>query len=444
MSRFDAISIFRAACAAVLPEGSLPAFIKKTATGFLLDDKHYSRENFNRVKVLAMGKAASSMALVTHELLDDLITDGLVVTKTGHALPGIPWPIIEAGHPVPDQNSVDAGRSVTNFLSGLNEDDLLIVLTSGGASSLVSDLPANAILADLQKLFTALLLSGANIREMNTVRKHLSIMKGGQLARLVYPATVHNFVLSDVPGDDLSTIASGPFFPDNGTFSDAADVLHKYGLYEEMPAPLLHRIEAGLEGRIADTPGEGDRIFDRVYHHLVATNRIAMEAAAREAHKLGYRVLNSSSQLEGECRFTAANMVNEISQLEIDVPTCVIAGGETTVTINGQGKGGRNQEFALSALNALLQIDTVNWPVILSGGTDGSDGPTDAAGAIVDALLVEQMWRFGLDTGPFLENNDSWHFFAALDGLLITGPTQTNVMDLVIILLQKPLGENDI
>ena len=169
-----------------------------------------------------------------------------------------------------------------------------------------------------------------------------------------------------------------------------------------------------------------------------------MDAAAREAHRLGYRVLNSSNQLEGECRFTAANMVNEISQLEIDVPTCVIAGGETTVTINGQGKGGRNQEFALSALNALLQLDTVNWPVILSGGTDGSDGPTDAAGAIVDALLVEQMWRQGVDPEPFLEDNDSWHFFAALDGLLVTGPTQTNVMDLVIILLQKPLCENDV
>lgn len=421
----------------------MPLFIQRSGQSFWLGEQGYNRDSFEKVYLVSMGKASVAMALELQALMGDLVDEGIVVTREGHWLPGLQWPLIVAGHPVPDENSIRAGMAVKALVSKAGEKDLLIVLVSGGASALVADLPDNCNLDMLQALFRDLLHSGAAIDEMNTVRKHFSLLKGGQLARLAFPARIHQFVLSDVPGDDLSVIASGPFYPDASSFEDCDRVLHKYDLADHLQVPLKQWLEAGLQHKIPDTPKPGDPVFDSIVHHLVATNTIAMKAAAQKAEALGYDVVLVERSLSGECRDAAVTLLREIRADLHPRPACYIAGGETTVTIrkDNRGKGGRNQEFVLSALRFLLEEEKAGrlagWPVVLSCGTDGSDGPTDAAGAVIDEHLVHRMHSLQLDAGKFLEAHDAWHFFEATGGLVITGPTQTNVMDLVVILVHR-------
>jgi len=309
-------------------------------------------------------------------------------------------------------------------------------LSGGGSALLVA--PAEGISLENKQEVTRLLLAcGADIHEINTVRKHLSRAKGGELARWAHPATVVSLILSDVIGDDLNAIASGPTVPDPGTFVDTEGVLKKYDIWGRVPKSVRGRIQKGLEGNIADTPKSGDAVFQRCYSELVGTNIQALKAAGGAAQKLGYHPLILSSTVAGEAREVAKVLTAIAREVRSSAnpappPACILAGGETTVTLQGDGKGGRNQEFALAAAMLLDGIENV---VLLSGGTDGTDGPTDAAGAIADGHTVSRARAKSLDPLDYLRRNDSYHFFQALGDLVITGPTRTNVMDVYMVLV---------
>jgi glycerate 2-kinase len=332
--------------------------------------------------------------------------------------------INECGHPIPDGRGIRGARRIAGIARQAGPRDLVICLISGGASALMP-LPSRGItLAKKQKITRSLLASGATIHEINCVRKHISAIKGGQLARLAYPATLVTLILSDVIGDDLDAIGSGPTVPDRSTIADVQAVGAKYGIAIDA---------AGL----AETPKPGDPIFTRATHVLVGSNELAVEAAAREARRLGYRTLVLTSFLEGEAREVARVHAAIAKEIEahgrpVPRPVCVISGGETTVTIRGQGLGGRNQEFALAAA---IDIADLHGTLILSAGTDGTDGPTDAAGAVVDETTLARAGALGLDAAAFLRNNDSYRFFEATGDLIKTGPTGTNVADIQIMLV---------
>ena len=314
----------------------------------------------------------------------------------------------------------------------------MIALISGGASALMVDCPPAASLFDVQQLFAALLACGATIGEMNTVRKHLSPgIKGGQLVRSAFPATLVSFILSDVPGDQLDIIASGPTVADTSTFKDAWYVLEKYNLVNGLPASLKDWLKDGVHGVIADTPKPGDKIFENSHTFLIGTNHIALQAAEEKAKQLGYATSIISGNLTGEARVKAAELVQHVSGYHGPRPACLLMGGETTVTIKGNGIGGRNQEFALAALLAIKRHNGFanKIPIILAAGTDGTDGPTPAAGALVDGLSLKLTREKKLAAENYLEENDSYTFFQEVGGHIITGPTQTNVMDVVVVLI---------
>jgi hydroxypyruvate reductase len=344
--------------------------------------------------------------------------------------------VIEAGHPVPDPQSIKAGQSVVALLDELTANDLLIVAISGGASALLCA-PAEGITLTAKQQTTDLLLrAGADIHELNCVRKHLSLLKGGQLAARAYPARVLSLLLSDVVGDSLDVIGSGLTAPDPSMFSQAVRVLETRGVWPHVPLAVREHLEKGARGEIAETPKPGDGLFQNVSNVIVGSSRQALEAAAEEAKRRGYRPLILSSRIQGEARAAArlhADILWEAitSGHPIRRPACILSGGETTVTVRGEGKGGRNQEFALAAALALEGADNI---LLLSAGTDGTDGPTDAAGALADGDTVARAAQKGLDAAAYLARNDSYAFFDALHDLVKTGPTGTNVMDVNIML----------
>ncbi|MGC8880606.1 MAG: glycerate kinase type-2 family protein, partial [Anaerolineae bacterium] len=374
------------------------------------------------------------------------LTHGLVIVKRGY-LGHIGGPkaieFVEAGHPVPDQAGMDAAQRIVELLQQTTARDLVICLISGGASALMT-LPAPGIsLEDVQVLTRALLACGATIHEINTIRKHISQLKGGQLARWAAPALVISLILSDVVGDALDVIASGPTVPDPTTFADAWSVLERYSIVDKVPRSIVAHIQAGMEGAVTETPKPGDEIFARVHNIIIGSNRIAAHAAAATARQLGYQTLLLTTFLEGEAREVgkvlaslAKGMIRGETLLPPAValhpPACLILGGETTVTLRGNGCGGRNQEMALAAAIALD-----GWPHVLVTclATDGNDGPTDAAGAFVDGSTVRRAAALGLNAADHLARNDAYAFFAPLGDLVITGPTHTNVNDLAIVLV---------
>ncbi len=325
---------------------------------------------------------------------------------------------------------------------GLGQRELVICLISGGGSAL-SPAPVEGItLAEKQEVTRLLLACGATIHEINAVRKHISQIKGGQLARLASPATLITLVLSDVVGDSLDVIASGPTVPDTSTFADCLEILRKYRLSDTVPVAIRRHLEAGVAGAVPETPKPGDPVFSRTQTVIIGRNLQALEAASRQATALGYRPLILSSAIEGETREVArvhAGIAKEVlaSGHPIRPPACILSGGETTVTLRGQGKGGRNQEFALALA---LDIDHMPGIAALSAGTDGTDGPTDAAGAFADWTTCARAEQHGLPPREALEHNDAYPFFERLGDLLITGPTQTNVMDVRIILITDGLS----
>lgn len=394
---------------------------------------------FRRIFVAGAGKASASMAQAAEQVLGDRICSGLINTKDDHLAPVRHIALHQAGHPVPDQRGVAGARRIAALASQAGRGDLLLCLISGGASALLP-LPADPVtLVEKQETTRLLLACGATIHEINAVRKHLSAIKGGQLARLAAPASVLSLLLSDVVGDPLDVIGSGPTAPDRSTFRTAWSVLEKYSLQTQVPAPVRLRFEQGLAGRIPETPKPGDPCFAHTRNLVVGSNRLAVGAAAQKARQLGYRPLVLSTTIEGETRDVAAMhaaIAREIftSGRPVPPPVCLISGGETTVTLRGGGLGGRNQEFALAAAIAL---DGLPGILAFSAGTDGTDGPTPAAGAMADGATLARAAALGLDAAAFLARNDSFHFFEPLGDLVCTGPTGTNVMDVRLVLIRK-------
>jgi hydroxypyruvate reductase len=373
------------------------------------------------------------MAAAAEEILGERIESGAINTKYGHGQKLVRIETFEAGHPVPDEAGVEGAQRQLDLLANLPREALVLCLFSGGGSALLPA-PAEGIsLAEKQQMTRLLLSCGATIDEINTLRKHLSALKGGLLTRVAAPARVVSLMLSDVIGDPLDTIASGPTHPDSTTFADCLEIVDRYDLRQQLPARVRQRLKAGARGQIPETPVEGDPCFANAQSLVVGNNILAIDAAERHARSLGYEVLVLTSRLQGEAREAAsalAAIAQEVSTANRPIarPACIIAGGETTVSLRGDGKGGRNQELALPL---------AGWSniTLLSGGTDGTDGPTDAAGALVDGDTTSRASAQGLNARTFLDRNDSYPFFQALDDLVITGPTGTNVMDLQIILI---------
>jgi hydroxypyruvate reductase len=388
------------------------------------------------IYVVGAGKAGASMAKAAERVLGRRITAGLVNVKDGHVAKLRRIELNECGHPVPDERGVAGAARIAGIAAAAGKDDLVLCLISGGGSALLP-WPAEGITLEEKQSVTKLLLAcGANIHEINSVRKHISRIKGGQLARLASPATVESLLLSDVIGDDLDVIGSGPTAPDSSTFASAVAILEKFGILGRVPAPVRDRLQRGVRGEIEETPKPGDAIFSRVRNIVVGSAALALDAAARKAKELGYRPLVLASRIQGETREIARMHAAIAAEVVRDArpvrpPACIITGGETTVTIKGEGLGGRNQEFVLAAA-----IDIAGLPdtVAFSAGTDGSDGPTDAAGAIADGATL----RRGPDARAYLDRNDSYHYFEKLRDLVITGPTNTNVMDVRLMLIGAP------
>ncbi len=436
-SRRDANSIFESALTAADPGRCVARFVSSEDTHVRLDDERLDLANISQIVVVGAGKATPAMAVGLEEILGDRISAGTINTKYGHGLPLSRIETVECGHPIPDAAGVRGTERMRRYVSNLDEAALVIALFSGGGSALMPAPVDGVSLAEKQDTTKALLECGATIDELNALRKHLSSIKGGRMSRLAYPATIHSLVLSDVIGDQLDTIASGPTHPDSSSFADCVAIAKRYDVYDELPVSVRRHLESGVDGAIAETPGADDECFVRTSTRIIGNNSLAIEAAQETAYELGYRTLVLSTRLQGEAREVAtmlAAVAQEISTANQPVcaPACVISGGETTVTIRGGGKGGRNQELALAAAVAL---DGWNGVTLLSGGTDGTDGPTDAAGAIVDGGTLQRARERGLEAQPFLDRNDSYNFFSELGELVITGPTNTNVMDLQILLV---------
>jgi hydroxypyruvate reductase len=435
--RRDALSIFHSALAAVDPEEAVRRHLRFEAGILAVEDRRYDLNACARVLVVGAGKAVAPMAKALEDLLGDRIDTGLLVVKDGHGLPLKRIRIREAGHPVPDERGVAGTLEILNLLESAGERDLVICLISGGGSALLIAPSESIRLADKQAATKDLLACGATIHEINTVRKHLSRAKGGQLARAAHPAAVLSLILSDVVGDDLDVIASGPTVPDRSSFKDALEILQRYEIWDRTPVAVRARLSQGAEGLLAETPKPGDPALQRNTQVLVGSCLGALTAAARAAERFGYRSLILSSKAEGEAREVAkafAAVGKEIlsSSHPLEPPACVLLGGETTVTLQGEGRGGRNQEFVLAAAIAL---DGTHPAVLLAGGTDGTDGPTDAAGAIADGFTIARARSLGMDPFAFLKRSDSYHFFKPLDDLIMTGPTRTNVMDVYMMLV---------
>jgi hydroxypyruvate reductase len=434
--RNNALAIFQAALKAADPVQAVLSHLRRDRETLIAGKRRYPLRGFEKIWVVGAGKASAAMALAVERVLGPRIAGGVVCVKYGHGAPLKRVSVHEAAHPVPDQAGVAGAARIVEVAGNAGPRDLVIGLISGGASAL-TPLPAEGISLEEKQVTTKLLLEcGASIHEINTVRKHISAFKGGRLAERAAPATLITLMLSDVIGDSLDVIGSGPTVPDESTFGTARAILARYGLLPKLPQAVLRRIEEGFEGLVEETPKRGDPVFRKTHNLVVGSNRLAVDAAAKKARALGYRTLVLSTFIEGETRDVArmhAALLKEVraSARPVKPPCCLISGGETTVTIRGAGLGGRNQEFVLAAA---LDLDRMPDVVVLSGGTDGTDGPTDAAGAIADGATLQRARDAGLDARDYLARNDSYRFFDALGDLIKTGPTRTNVMDVRLLL----------
>ncbi len=432
--RADALGIFRAGLAAADPRAAVLASLSRKGNILRVGNEQYDLSR-GRAIVIGAGKADAPMGQAVEAVLGDRIAAGAVTVKYGYTAATRRIKVNEAGHPLPDANGLGATREALALLAGLAEDDLVICLLSGGGSALFDLLADGVSLDDLRVLTDSLLRCAATINEINALRKHLSQVKGGQLARLARPARVLSLILSDVLGSPLDVIASGPTAPDSTTFGDALAILDKYKLRDQVPTGIRDHLERGARGEIPDTPKADDPLFTRVLNVVVADNALACTAALEAARARGYAANLLSTTVQGEARDAAADLVRQAKEVLASpgsLPVCLLAGGETTVTIRGEGKGGRCQEFALAAA---IQIAGLERAVVLAAGTDGSDGPTDADGALADGTTVARAAAQGMDAAAYLANNDSYDFFRPLGDLIITGPTNTNVNDLMLVLV---------
>ena len=435
--REDARSIFAAGLAAAEPGRCMHRILTLDGKQLHCGSHHIALDSISTLRIVGAGKATAAMAAAAEEILGDRIEAGAINTKYGHALDLNRIETFSAGHPVPDEAGVAGTQRQLELVQDLDPNALVICLFSGGGSALLPAPAPGLTLAEKQDTTRLLLACGATIDEINALRKHLSAVKGGLLARAAAPARVLGLMLSDVIGDPLDTIASGPTHPDSTTFSDCLELVDRYNLRRELPGQVRQRLEDGSQGQIPETPKLSDPCFAQTENLVIGNSTLAIAAATERARTLGYEVLVLTSRLQGEAREAAAALASIAQEVAtanrpIARPACIIAGGETTVTLRGDGKGGRNQELALAAA---LHLDGWSTITLLSGGTDGTDGPTDAAGALVDGETLTRARAQDLEARTFLDRNDSYSFFKTLNDLVVTGPTGTNVMDLQIILI---------
>lgn len=436
----SAFEIFYSSLKAVDPFDSVKGYADKIRSV-------YGSGNFSKLIVIALGKAACPMAKAIEDSLGEIIDAGIMITKYGHCNPPIAplekvgkegfakIKIFEAGHPLPDENGVKGTDEIIKLLKDADEHTLVVCLISGGGSALLVSPYEGISLNEKREMTSLLLRAGGDINELNTVRKHLSKVKGGRLAKIAYPSKVISLILSDVIGDKLDIIASGPTSPDTTTYADSLKVLEKYGLIEKAPKIIIEVLQKGAKGLIPETPKKEDKIFHNVENIIIGSNKIAVDSARTKAKELGFQTEIISYDLTGEAKDAGkwlATKAKDSRGQGFEGSRCLISGGETTVTVKGKGLGGRNMELALAFA---MEIEGVDGVTLLSAGTDGTDGPTDAAGAIVDGETVKKAKAAGLGPVEYLANNDSYNFFRKIDGLFITGPTGTNVMDMQIVLL---------
>ncbi len=436
-ARALALESLECALNAADPESLLRSAIKLENSILHVHGRSFDLRKFKHFYVVGGGKAGGSMAEALEKILGNRITAGAVNVPYGSKHETFVIKLQEASHPLPDEAGAEGARRILEIAGRAEKDDLVICLISGGGSSLLPLPRGNISLEDKRALTSALLRSGASIREVNTVRKHISDFKGGWLAKKAYPATMLNLILSDVMGDSLEFIASGPTVPDSTTFADARKALEKHALWDNASESIRKVLSDGEKGIIPETPKTDDRAFKKVYNVVVGNNHVATVAACNYLESHGVNTLLLTAPLEGEARTVGtmlASVAHEIgaSGKRVTKPAAIIAGGETTVTVKGKGSGGRNQELLLSAA---LQLKKAEGVVMASMSTDGIDGPTDAAGAIVDGNTLTRAAKLKLHPDEFLADNDSYHFFSKLGDLIFTGSTGTNVNDISLILL---------
>jgi glycerate 2-kinase len=430
--------LIHAALAAVEPAAAVRRHVRRDADILFVGEKTtFDLSEIENVYVVGAGKATAVMAVAIEEILGDRVTDGVVTVKAGNAVPTRKVKVVQAGHPIPDSQGEQGAREIVEMCRRAGQRDLVICLISGGGSALMP-LPVEGVsLNDKRRLTDALLRSGATINEINALRKHLSQVKGGQLARVAQPAEVVTLIMSDVVGAPLDVIASGPTVPDHSTYADAMAALETHALEDRIPAPIRSVLQQGMAGELPETPKPGDPIFSRTHNVVIGSNDIAARALIRRAEARGLNAQLLSTFVEGEARevgIVLASVAREIatSGSPLKRPACLVTSGETTVTVRGQGRGGRNQELALAAA---LKLAGLKDAMVVGFATDGVDGPTDAAGAIAFPDTIERARAAGLDPHHYLADNDAYHFFQKLGDLITTGPTNTNVADLMFALV---------
>ena len=435
--RTIAEKIFLAGVESVLPGRLITNEMSLKDNCLKIGHLSFSLESIENIYVIGAGKASAMMGAEIEKILGNRITEGHIVVKYGYSCKLNYINVSEAGHPIPDVNGFSSTREILKIAEYANWNDLVICLLSGGGSSLLVDIPEGCLPDDMIKVNDLLINCGASISEINAVRKHLSYVKGGQLARVVYPATLVNLILSDVPGDSFDVIASGPTVPDPTTFLQALTVLATFGLTRSIPRGILTFLKEGAAGKKPETPKPGDPAFDKTFNILIGSNRMALEAAKSKALEFNINAVIIDDQLQGDTSTIAEYLVETALRFKGDKdevkPVCLLFGGETTVKMTGKGSGGRNQHLAL--LSAILLQN--NYGItILSAGTDGNDGTTDAAGAVVDSDTISGAISKNIDPEKHLNEFNSFHFFKKAGGLIITGPTMTNVMDIIVVIVE--------
>lgn len=436
--RRDANIILNAAIDAVRPTKLIRNQIALTGNVLRIMEMSFDLSQYQNLFIIGAGKASAFMAQSLEEIVGDGVSSGAVVVKYDHGAPCRKTKVLEGGHPIIDENSLSGTEQILTLAKEADENDLVFCLISGGGSALLERLPSGILLPDLQNTFKALLECGAAIEEINTVRKHLSLVKGGQLARAISPATCITLIISDVIGDPVESIASGPTAADPTTFQQTWKVIEKYKLADRLPAAVKKYLREGMEGKNPETLKPGDPIFNKTQNIVLGNNFLSLKNAEEAAQGLGYNTLILTSQIQGEAKEIAraiSGMMAEITATghPLARPACLLMGGETTVTIKGAGTGGRNQELVLSAL---LSLKNAAEPFLfVSCGTDGTDGPTDAAGGMISGETWTETRKLNLKPQQYLDNNDAYHFLEKIDGLIKTGPTGTNVMDIIFALI---------
>ncbi len=424
-----ALQIFKSAIESVLPENLIKHNLKIQNTNLFVENDSYK---ISKIHVFGSGKASVKMAQAIEDILLDKIESGVVVCNYTEKLKKIK--VIEGSHPVPNEKSIKAGETLLKEMSQLSENDFFIYLLSGGSSALIEKPIPPITLKDLKKTTELLLKHSVPIEEINVIRKHISLIKGGRLGESTKAKGVV-LVISDVIGDDLETIGSAPLYFDKSTYRDAFEILNKYDIWKELPESVKEVINKGLKGEIKDTPKKPN---PNIKHYIIGNNFKALLSAKNKAKEFGLKSQIMTSQLKGEAKEVAKVIVSIGKEIEktgnpFKAPICLLFGGETTVTVIGNGNGGRNQEMTLSALQEIKEDKNL---IFLSGGTDGIDGNSDAAGAVADYTTFLKSKELDLKIDDYLKNNDSYHFFQKTGDLIITGKTGTNVMDITILIVK--------